>query len=136
MKARFVPRGEGAAIIAFAMLHFHVILQSATPPWSVTFDAAFAAFEQVPGLFIEPDGSFLLVSRPGEPKWQVEGNLYDQGACLAYVEMKGCCPTELLDDLLRPLGWPAVPQVFQLVREGTTLTEAEFRQAAETSDPG
>lgn len=135
MKARFVPRGEGAAIIAYAMLHFHVILQSAAQPWSVTFDGAYAGLEKIHDLFIEPDGSFLLVSRPGEPKWQVEGNLYDQGVCLAHVEMKGCCPAERLDELLRPLGWPAVPLVFQMVREGTTLTEAEFRQAAETLDP-
>lgn len=118
------------------MLNFHVILQSATQPWNVTFDAAFAGLEQIPGLFIEPDGSFLLVSRPGEPKWQVEGNLYDQGPSLAYLEMKGCCPEERLDALLRPLGWPEVPLVFQRVREGTTLTEAEFRQAAGTLNLG
>jgi hypothetical protein len=112
------------------MLYFHIIIQAATQPWNVTFDAAFAALEQIPGVFIEPDGSFFLVSRPGEAKWQVEGNLYDQGACLAYVEMKGCCPDERFDELLRPLAWPAVPLVFQMVREGTELTEAEFRRSA------
>ena len=111
------------------MLHFHIILQSAAQPWSVTFDGAFAAMEQIPGVFIEPDGSFLLVSRPGEPKWQVEGNLYDQGPSLAHVEMKGCCPEERLDELLRPLGWPEVALVFQMVRQGTNLTESQFRRA-------
>lgn len=117
------------------MLHFHIILQAATQPWNVTFDAAFAALEQIPGVFIEPDGSFLLVSRPGKPKWQVEGNLYDQGPGLAHVEMKGSCPEERLDELLKPLGWPEVPLVFQMVREGTKLTEAEFRRAAGSSHP-
>ncbi|MCE9529249.1 MAG: hypothetical protein K8R36_24645 [Planctomycetales bacterium] len=134
MKAGFVPLERSGGLNRYNrrnMLHFHIILQAATQPWNVTFDAAFAALEQVPGVFIEPDGSFFLVSRPGEPKWQVEGNLYDQGVCLAYVEMKGCCTEERLNELLRPLGWPAVPLVFQMVREGTKLTEAEFRRTAE-----
>src|SRR5688572_24997168 len=111
-------------------MHFHVIIQSASQPWSVTFDEAYAALEQVPSVFIEPDGSFLRASRPGEPKWQLEGNLYDQGPSLAYVEMKGCCPEEQLDELLRPLGWPEVALTFQMVREGTLLSEADFRKAA------
>ena len=112
------------------MLHFHVIIQSSTRPWNVTFDRAYSALEQVPGVFIEPDGSFFLSSRPGEPKWQVEGNLFDQGPNLAYVEMKGCCLENQLDELLRPLGWPEVTLTFQMVREGAQLSEAEFRGMA------
>ena len=112
------------------MLHFHVIIQASSQPWSVTFDEAYAALEGVPGVFIEPDGSFFLASRPGEQTWQVEGNLYDQGPRLAYVEMKGCCPDERLDELLQPLGWPEVALTFQMVREGTQVTEEEFRKRA------
>ena len=112
------------------MLHFHIIIQAASQPWSVTFDEACAALEGVPGVFIEPDGSFFRASRPGEPKWQVEGSLYDQGPSLAYMEMKGCCPEGRLDELLRPLGWPEVALVFQMVRVGTLLSEMEFRTAA------
>lgn len=111
------------------MLQFHVIIQAATEPWPITFDAAYAALEQVPGIFLEPDGSFFLVSRPGELRWQVEGNLYDQGERLAYVEIKGCCPDECFDELLRPLGWPEVLLKFQMVREGRELSEGEFREA-------
>jgi hypothetical protein len=114
------------------MLYFHVIIQAASQPWSVTFDQAFAGLEQVAGVFIEPDGSFFRASRSGEQTWQVEGNLYDQGPSLAYVEMKGCCPEEQLEELLRPLGWPEVALTFQMVREGTLLSEAEFRRAAES----
>ncbi|MGI8977720.1 MAG: hypothetical protein ACR2FY_00695 [Pirellulaceae bacterium] len=112
------------------MLHFHVIIQAASQPWNVTFDEAYLQLSQVLGVFIEPDGSFFLASRPGEPQWQVEGNLYDQGPNLAYVEMKGCCPQERLDELLRAIGWPAGTLLFQMVREGTQLSEAEFRKAA------
>src|SRR5213595_606049 len=106
------------------MLPFHVIIQSASQPWSVTFDQAYAALEQVSGVFIEPDGSFFRASLPGESKWQVEGNLYDQGPSLSYVEMKGRCPDERLDELLRPFGWPKEALTFQMVREGTLLSEA------------
>ena len=113
------------------MFRFHVIIQSATQPWCVTFDQAYAALEQVPGVFIEPDGSFFLTSRLGELSWQAEGNLYDQGPCLAHVELKGCCPEERLDDLLRPLGWPEQVLAFQMVREGAQLSETEFRKAAD-----
>lgn len=112
------------------MLHFHVIIQAASQPWSVTFDQAFAGLEQVAGVFIEPDGSFFCASRPGEPKWQAEGNLYDQGPSLAYLDLKGCCPEKQLDELLRPLGWPEESLTFQMVREGTLLSEADFRKAA------
>lgn len=117
------------------MLRFHVILQPAQPPWSVTFDEALSALEQVPGVFIEPDGSFFRASGPGEPAWQAEGNLYDQGPHLAHVEMKGCCPQERLAELLGPLGWPKVALTFQMVREGTQLTEQEFLAAARLPAP-
>jgi len=112
------------------MLHFHIVVQAASLPWSVTFDEAFAGLEQIPALFIEPDGAFFLASRPGEPPWQVEGNLYDQGERLGYVEVKGSCPEERLDELLRPLGWPEVAMEFQMVREGVVLREEEFREQA------
>ena len=114
------------------MLYFHVIIQAASQPWNVTFDEAYAGLAQLPGVFIEPDGSFFRSSPLGETKWQVEGNLYDQGPNLAYVEMKGCCPDERLNELLRPLGWPAVSLMFQMVREGTLLSEAEFRMATKS----
>jgi hypothetical protein len=127
-----MPPRAGTGIIPSFMLYFHVIIQAASQPWSVTFDQAFAGLEQVAGVFIEPDGCFFRASRPGEQTWQVEGNLYDQGPSLAYVEMKGCCPEEQLDELLRTLGWPEVALTFQMVREGTLLSDAEFRRAAES----
>lgn len=112
------------------MREFHVIIQAAEPPWGVTFDEAYAALEQVPSVFLEPDGSFFRASRPGEETWQVEGNLYDQGPHLAYVELKGSCPVERLDELLRTLGWPSVRLTIQRVREGTQMSDEEFRELA------
>jgi hypothetical protein len=112
------------------MREFHVIIQATEPPWGVTFEEAYAALEQISGIFLEPDGSFFRASRPGGEKWQVEGNLYDQGPNLAYVDMKGSCPVECLDELLRPLGWPSVRLTIQMVREGTQVSDTEFRELA------
>ena len=49
---------------------------------------------------------------------------------LVYVEAKGSCPADAFDQLLRAVGWPAVPLVFQLIREGLYLDEATFRRYA------
>jgi hypothetical protein len=85
-------------------------------------------------MFIEPDGSFLWrgATLAGEA-WQVDGNLIDRGDVLAYVELKGCCPGERLDEILRTLGWPESQLTFQLTQRGVTLEEAEFRRLAATT---
>jgi hypothetical protein len=102
-------------------------------PLTVSFEKAFAALAQLPRLFIEPDGSFVWrgTDDAGEA-WQVDGNLIDRGDALAYVELKGTCPSERMDEILRALGWPETPLAFQLPRAGLVLTEAEFRRQAAT----
>ena len=98
-----------------------------------TFDEVLDRLAKLPRLFIEPDGSFVWkgATTEGAP-WQVDGNLIDQGSALAYVELKGDCPPEQFDRLLRALSWPATPLVFQLPQRGVTLDEADFRRAAAT----
>jgi hypothetical protein len=100
---------------------------------SVSFDEAAERLAGLPRLFIEPDGSFVWtgVTTDGEP-WQVDGNLTDQGDVLAYLELKGCCPSERLDDLLSALGWPEAKLAFQLTRRGMVVGESEFRKLAAT----
>ncbi len=94
-----------------------------------------AALLVVPRLFIEPDGSFVWAgaAENGE-SWQVDGNLIDQGAALAYVELNGRCPEARLDELLAVLGWPDEKLAFQLPRRGVFLTEEVFRQMAATQE--
>jgi hypothetical protein len=96
----------------------------------VSFEAAAESLEKLDRLFIEPDGSFVWA---GEG-WQVDGSLYDRDGRLQYVELKGALPVEAFDRLLAALGWPATPVVFQLVREGKTVDEAEFRAWLAESD--
>ena len=69
-------------------------------PLRVAFEAAFAALSELPRLFIEPDGSFVCTSPPGEAAWQLDGNLVDGGATLYYCELKGSCKR------WRLLRWP------------------------------
>ncbi len=96
----------------------------------VTFEQAEAALAALPRLFIEPDGSFVWVADDAQRSWQIDGNLYDRDGRLVYVEVKGRCPADAFDQLLRALGWPAVPLVFQLIREAVYLDEAAFRRDA------
>ena len=119
------------------MLRFHALLQRHSPDGdggrslAVTFDSAVAEIARLPRLFIEPDGSFVWrgTSDDGQ-SWQVDGNLIDRGEVLDYVELKGWCPSQRLDEILAALGWPQTPLAFQLPRQGVTLTEEEFRQRA------
>lgn len=93
----------------------------------VTFEQAEAALAALPRLFIEPDGSFVWVADDAQQAWQIDGNLYDRNGRLLYVDVKGNCPAAAFDRLLRAVGWPAVPLMFQLVREAVYLDEAGFR---------
>ena len=120
-----------------SILTFHVLLRGRSADGqsarslTLTFDEALATLATLPRMFIEPDGSFVWrgATEDGQ-SWQVDGNLIDRGEVLDYVEMKGCCPSERLDEILAALGWPQAPLAFQLPRQGVTLTEEEFRQRA------
>jgi hypothetical protein len=119
------------------MLKFHVCVhgssQQASGPLEVTFDSALQSLAQLPRMFIEPDGAFVWTgATPNGQAWQVDGNLVDQGDVLAYVELKGNCPTEQLDKLLPALGWPQTKLSFQLPMKGLFIDEDEFRRLAST----
>jgi hypothetical protein len=104
-------------------------------PLASTFDGATAKLSALPRMFIEPDGSFVWRGTTGSGQsWQIDGNLIDRGDVLDYVELKGTCPAERLEDILRILGWPKEPLAFQLPRLGQFLTEEAFRQQAATPE--
>jgi hypothetical protein len=102
-----------------------------TAPWPVTFEQAGEDLSKLERLYFEPDGSFVWVSGQGEPKWQVDGNLFDRDGRLLFVDLKGSCPSEQFDQLLKAFGWPATAVMCQLLREAVFLDEAEFRRFAE-----
>jgi hypothetical protein len=109
-------------------------------PLAVTFDDALAALAALPRMFIEPDGSFVWrgADAGGTPSgniaWQLDGNLIDRGDVLAYVDLKGTCPLERLEEVLAAVGWLHSPLAFQLPRKGQFLTEEAFRRQAATPE--
>ena len=119
--------------MAGTLLRFSAILESTDPgaPLTVTFDAALAALESLPRMFIEPDGSFVWRGTTADGStWQLDGNLIDRGEVLDRVDLHGRCPRDKFDDLLRALGWPQAPLAFQLTHRGLTLSESDFRARA------
>lgn len=95
-----------------------------------TFEDVLDELAKLPRMFVELDGSFVWVSSPGEPAWQLDGMLYDRDERLLYIELKGTCPNARLDQLLAIVGWPQTPVMFQLLREAVFLSEADFRRHA------
>jgi hypothetical protein len=90
----------------------------------------------------EPDGFFLLTGHTadGPPSqqtfWRLNGHMHefqadvDPEPRMHRIELSGECPAESFDAVLRTVGWPAVEVVFELVQEGVTLREADFRKWA------
>ena len=83
-------------------------------------------------MFIEPDGAFVWRPLPSvSERWQVDGNLFDRGESLFYVELKGSCPPEQFNALLACLAPVPIDFVFEWVERGLLMNEASFRQLAE-----
>ena len=104
---------------------------SLAEPMGVSFEQAELRLGKLPRMYVEPDCSFVWVSSSEEdPRWQVDGNLYDRADRLMFVDLNGTCPPPAFDDLLRCFGWPETPLIFQLTRQALFLDEAEFRRFA------
>ena len=111
-----------------ADLRFHVNLFA--DPFACTWEQAAERLQRLPRMIFEPDGSWIHSGGAGPDRWQVDGHLFDFAGRLHRVELHGCCPEESLDKLLRCFGWPEQEVVFEQVRAGVRLTEAQFRAAA------
>ncbi len=120
-----------------ANLQFHTSVFA--EPFTCTWEEVAAALETLPRMIFEPDGSWIWSGDVGRDRWQVDGHLFDFAGRLHRVELHGECPPEVFDDLLRCFGWPDTTLVFEQVREGVRLDEAEFRLRAASRvvpDPG
>lgn len=115
-----------------------LVAPDGTPPrlvdtFAVTFEQARDHLLQIPRTDFEPDGYFLITGSTPE-RWQIDGHLFEYQDKLHRVELHGWCPTEVFDDVLAAVGWPEARVVFQLVHEGVTLREVEFRLWAASRD--
>ena len=120
------------------MIRFHINLFAC--PRSAAFDCtwedAAARLERLPRMIFEPDGSFVISgSDESGRRWQVDGHLFDFSGRLQRVELHGACPLTAFDDLLRCIGWPEQQFEFEMVREGSTLTERQFRNRGTNFSP-
>lgn len=103
-------------------------------PLAVTFEHALDRLAQLPQMFIEPDGAFVWRPLPSvAERWQVDGNLFDRGESLFYVELKGSCPAAQFNQILMCLSTTPIEFAFEWVERGLLMNEATFRSMAENA---
>ena len=102
-----------------------------TRPLRVSFEEAVERLEQLPRMFIEPDGSFVWVGQQDASAWQLDGCLYDRDQRVIYVDVAGTCPEQQFDQLLSAFGWPDASLVFQTLQQAVFLDERDFRNYVE-----
>ena len=61
-------------------------------------------------------------------RWQLDGQLTDDGTRMLHLEVTGACPAERWEQLLVCLDWPQVRLMYLLVKEGVYVEEFEFRR--------
>lgn len=103
-------------------------------PLPVTFDALQQRLTELPRCDTEPDGFFLLTGHQAGAFWRLNGHMHEYNDSMHRVELSGECPSAALDAVLGRLGWPSTPLAFELVQEGVTLRESDFRRWAAVSE--
>ena len=98
-----------------------------TRPLQISFEEAVERLEQLPRMFVEPDGSFVWVGQQDASTWQLDGCLYDRDQHIVYVDVAGTCSPQQFDLLLSTFGWPDAPLIFQVVQQAVFLDERNFR---------
>ena len=110
------------------LYHFHVNVFG--HPYTCTWEQVAEALQKLPRMIFEPDGSWIWSGGVRKDRWQIDGHLFDFDGRLHRVELHGFCPADCFDTLLKIFGWPETELTFEMVREGTTLSESEFRESA------
>jgi hypothetical protein len=116
--------------------HFHVNLFPAprSTKFDNTWEHAAAKLEQLPRMIFELDGSFVVTGDDEVGRrWQVDGHLFDFAGRLHRVELHGRCPSTAFDQLMHCVGWPEQELTFEMVREGDSVDEVEFRRRASST---
>jgi len=117
-----------ANVIRLHQFHVNIVAKSREAAFLCTWEDAATLLEQLPRMIFELDGSFVVSGGVRETLWHVNGHLFDFAGRLHRLELHGECPPDSLDALLRCVGWPDQPLVFEMVREGVTVDEQEFRR--------
>ncbi len=99
-------------------------------PMAVEFETIQSRLAELDLADCEPDGFFLVSGHAGPTFWRLNGHMHEHEGRMHRVELHGECPDSTLDAVLRVMGWPETPLVFELVQEGVTLNEQDFRRWA------
>jgi hypothetical protein len=95
-------------------------------PLRVSFDHVAEGLRREPGVFWEPDGSFVWWRH--EPPVRLQGQLADGVTNLQHVELSGTLTEDMFDRLVALCrDDPATNLVFQLVRAGVYVNEPSLR---------
>lgn len=109
--------------------------EGAPPAFSAALTPSFEEIQErllkLPSSDCEPDGYFLVTGRENGHFWRLNGHMHEHAGRMHRVELNGECPAPDLDAVLRTFGWPETELVFQLVHEGVTLREGDFREWAD-----
>lgn len=65
----------------------------------VTFEAFSESIQPWPGMFAEPDGSFVWVIPTEDSRYQLDGMIYDRDGGIEYVELKGTACRSMWDSI-------------------------------------
>lgn len=87
-----------------------------------SFEQISAALEELPRMFLEPDGSFVWRTRGG----QLDGQIHDSPDGCRFIELKGKIGRSAWSSWLACVDWPRQGVVVQLARAGTFLAERDF----------
>ena len=106
-----------------------------TVPFVSTFDNVSSQLSALERVFLEPDGSFVLVSSKGRSDWYLDGLLTDGRTNLMSVELKGVAPWDVFEPLLKTLDWPEQDVILQEMRRGCFFSVEEFRRVFCNDNP-
>jgi hypothetical protein len=90
------------------------------------FDTVAGRLRDIPRLHLEPDGWFILAGKEG--LWQVQGVVHDQGQQVGYLELKGTCDLESLQQIIGSLDVAIGDLLFQLASEGLFVAWPSFQR--------
>ncbi len=112
-----------------------VPVESRGQPLSVTFDHVAENLQREPGVFWEPDGSFVWTVH--HPSVRLEGQLADGATWLQHIELCGSLTPGMFKRLIQLSRADAAAQLmFQLVRTGVYVDEPSLRSLLPTTEVG
>lgn len=115
-------------------------------PFAVTFEQVVESLRLIPGLDLEPDGSFFWVGQcellthheavdSAPVRWQIDGQFHEAAGRVLQVEVKGDCPAANFHVLLSALGAQDHPVLALLVREARYVDARDWFASGPLNKP-